>query len=154
MDKKEREEIIRKLVREEGFELYAYRYYPGKKSARLYLAIDHLDRKIGLSDCEAVSKRIGDFFDQENWFDAPYTLEVSSPGAERELRTEADYCRFVGEAVKVVLKEALDKRSVFIGRLSRVSLEEHQIEVRERDSARTFTIRFDQIKKGNLYLEV
>jgi len=154
MEKKEREEMIRKLVQEEGFELYAYRYTPGKKGARLYIAIDLVERRIDLSDCERVSKRLGEYFDRENWFDSPYTLEVSSPGAERELRTPEDYRRFSGETVKIVLKEPLEKRSVFIGRLSKVSLEERRIEIVERDSTRSFTIGFDQIKKGNLYLEV
>jgi len=154
MEKKEREEIIRKLVKGEGFELYAFRLYPGKKSVRLYIAIDHLERKIDLSDCERVSKRLGEYFDLENWFDFPYTLEVSSPGVERELKTAEDYRRFAGETVKIVLKEPLEKRSVFIGRLSKVSLEERRVEIVERDSTRAFTIGFDQIKKGNLYLEV
>jgi len=56
MEKKEREEIIRKLVQEEGFELYAYRYTPGKKGARLYIAIDLVERRIDLSDCERVGR--------------------------------------------------------------------------------------------------
>jgi ribosome maturation factor RimP len=44
-----------------------------------------------------------------------YSLEVSSPGADRVLRTPAHFARFVGEAVQVELKLAQDGRRRFGG---------------------------------------
>jgi ribosome maturation factor RimP len=147
-------EVFRRIVEEEGFVLYEYKIYVGKKNKRVYVAIDHIDRRIDISDCERVSKRLEEYLDQANPFESAYVLEVSSPGAERELRNIDEYNRFVGELAKIILKEPFEKRSVFIGKLIRVNPEDRSVEILERDSARSFTLRIDQIKKGNLYLEV
>ena len=45
-----------------------------------------------------------------------YTLEVSSPGLDRPLRSEDDYRRFAGRLAKVVVSEAVDNQKAFEGR--------------------------------------
>ena len=53
------------------------------------------------------------------WSPLPYayTLEVSSPGLDRPLRTPEDYQRFAGRWAKVVVREAVDNQKAFEGRL-------------------------------------
>jgi ribosome maturation factor RimP len=58
--------------------------------------------------------------DVEDPLPGSYTLEVSSPGFDRRLRTRAHFERFAGERVRIELKDALDGRRNFTGRLTGV----------------------------------
>lgn len=83
-----------------GFELYELRQMgPGGRTLRV--AIDRTEG-VTLDDCERVSQVAGPLLDQSDLIDeGRYTLEVSSPGAERPLRNRAEYDRFVGKRVNV-----------------------------------------------------
>ncbi len=67
----------------------------------LRIAIDKPDGFISLDDCERVSRVAAPLLDQAGLIRDSYTLEVSSPGAERQLRNPAEYERFVGRKVNV-----------------------------------------------------
>jgi ribosome maturation factor RimP len=55
--------------------------------------------------------------DVEETIDHSYTLEVSSPGLDRPLRTAADYRRFAGRLAKIVVSQPVAKQTAFEGRL-------------------------------------
>ncbi len=46
---------------------------------------------IGISDCEQVSRAVSALMDVEDPIPTAYSLEVSSPGDDRVLRTQAHY---------------------------------------------------------------
>ena len=56
---------------------------------------------VDLDAIATVSGRIGRRLDLEGFAPGPYSLEVSSPGLERPLRTPRDFARRVGERVRV-----------------------------------------------------
>ena len=58
---------------------------------------------ITLEMCARVSEELSRMLDVDDPIQGRYTLEVSSPGLDRPLRTEADFRKHVGEKVKVVL---------------------------------------------------
>jgi ribosome maturation factor RimP len=62
---------------------------------------------IGLDDCERMSRELGAVLDVEDPIPQAYSLEVSSPGIDRPLRTGAHFRRFAGETTKVVLRRGL-----------------------------------------------
>jgi ribosome maturation factor RimP len=64
-----------------------------------------------------VSEQIGAFLDVEDPLPGSYVLEVSSPGFDRRLRTLAHFARFTGERARVELRDALDGRRNFVGKL-------------------------------------
>jgi ribosome maturation factor RimP len=72
---------------------------------------------VSIGDCECVSREVGTILDVEDVIDRPYTLEVSSPGLDRPLRHAADYRRFAGRLLRVVLSETIDGQKHFSGRL-------------------------------------
>src|SRR5262245_64323053 len=51
---------------------------------------------IGLDDLKSVSDEVSAILDAEDPIPSAYTLEVSSPGLDRPLKSEADYKRFLG----------------------------------------------------------
>ncbi|MFN7940697.1 MAG: ribosome maturation factor RimP [Thermoanaerobaculia bacterium] len=62
-----------------------------------------LDRTGGvrLEDCEAVSKQVSALLDVVDFGRGRYTLEVSSPGLDRQLYGPRDFERFQGRRVRV-----------------------------------------------------
>ena len=72
---------------------------------------------MSIEDCEQVNREIGTILDVEDPLPFAYTLEVSSPGLDRPLRSIADYRRFAGRLAKVVVSEPVDNQKAFEGRL-------------------------------------
>lgn len=83
-----------------GFELYDLRQIgPGGRT--LQIVIDRAEG-VTLDDCERVSQVAGPLLDYADLIaDGRYTLEVSSPGAERPLRNRAEWDRSLGKRVNV-----------------------------------------------------
>ena len=78
-----------------------------------------IDREGGvtLDDCERVTEQYPGAADVEDLLPGSYVLEVSSPGFDRRLRTLAHFARFVGETVKVELRDAREGRRRLAGSL-------------------------------------
>lgn len=148
------QKALEALLEELGYELYELKYIQQKSKKTLRIFIDHPQRSISIKDCEEVSRHIGPLIDEQELLKGSYYLEVSSPGVERELRSERDFKRFVSETVKIITKEPVEKRTVFIGKLTAFDLENNELEVLERDSNRLFKIKYANVKKAQLYLEV
>jgi ribosome maturation factor RimP len=58
---------------------------------------------VDLADCERLSRELSAVLDVEDPIPHTYSLEVSSPGIDRPLRTPAHFRRFVGAEVKIAL---------------------------------------------------
>ena len=80
----------------------------------------YIDKSGGVShaDCQLVSEQLSVMLDVEDPFPGSYTLEVSSPGLDRELRRPSDFEHFAGRRARLVLREPVDGRSVVEGRLA------------------------------------
>ena len=72
---------------------------------------------VSIEDCEQVNREMSTILDVEDPLPFAYTLEVSSPGLDRPLRSEDDYRRFAGRLAKLVVSEAVDNQKAFEGRL-------------------------------------
>ena len=57
---------------------------------------------ITLDTCARVSEELSRMLDVDDPIPGRYTLEVTSPGLDRPLRTEADFRKHAGKKVKVV----------------------------------------------------
>ena len=109
--------LIEPVVARLGYELVELVYAPGRGHAQLRLYVDREAGGIGLEDCERVSREVSALLDAEDPIPSAYTLEVSSPGFDRVLRTRAHFGRFVGARVHVELKEARAGRRRYTGTL-------------------------------------
>jgi ribosome maturation factor RimP len=108
--------LLEPLVEGLGYELVDLEFL-SQGLLRIYI-----DRAQGISvdDCERVSREVSALLDTADPIPSAYTLEVSSPGLDRVLRTPGHFERFVGERVKVELKVARDGRRRYTGRLDTV----------------------------------
>lgn len=98
-----KKEII-SLVEKLGYYVYDIEYVQENGDYILRIMIEN-DSVIDIDDCVKVSRSISEYLDQDDPFTDPYNLEVTSPGAERELRTEAEIKRAVGKFVYVETME-------------------------------------------------
>jgi len=108
------------LVEGLGYELWELEYAPGRGNGLLRLYIDAA-AGITLDDCERVSRAVSEVLDAEDPIPGHYTLEVSSPGLERPLRTAGQFARFAGQTVYVETVRAIEGRRRFKGPLAAVA---------------------------------
>jgi ribosome maturation factor RimP len=118
IDKERLLELLEPTVTAMGFELADLDAHVGRRGLlRLYI-----DRPGGvtLDECQRVSEQVGAFLDVEDPLPGSYVLEVSSPGFDRRLRTAAHFERFGGEQARIELRDPLDGRRNFVGKLAGV----------------------------------
>lgn len=94
------QELLEPTLLHMGFSIYALEQ-SGTGGRTLRIAIDKHDGFVSLDDCARVSQVAGPLLDQADLIPDSYTLEVSSPGAERKLRDRAEYERFVGRRINI-----------------------------------------------------
>lgn len=99
-----------------GFELVDLEFAPGRGSAHVTVYIDRA-AGIGIEDCERCSREISALLDVHDPIPQAYTLEVSSPGLDRVLRTPEHYQRYTGARVLVELQVPRDGRRRYTGKL-------------------------------------
>lgn len=110
--------LIEPLLAGLGYELVDVEFAPGRGQAHLTVYLDRAEG-VGIEDCERASREISALLDVHDPVPQAYTLEVSSPGLDRLLRTPAHYARFVGARVAMELALPREGRRRWTGRLVR-----------------------------------
>jgi ribosome maturation factor RimP len=100
--------------------------------------------------CADVSRALSLVFDESEFIAHAYQLEVASPGVERTLRSTEELQRFVGQPVKVMLREpAPDGQRVLRGTLLSVGEDTFVVRV----DGNEITCPVENVKQANLQLE-
>ena len=137
--------LIEPLVERLGYELVDLHYGAGGGSAAVRVYIDR-PGGVGIEDCERVSREVSALLDVEDPIPAAYTLEVSSPGFDRVLRTPAHFARFAGARVFVELTAPRNGRRRYTG--TRTAASDSSIEL-EVDGERV-TVRYEELGQARL----
>ena len=101
---------------------------------------------VTIDDCARASEQVAAVLDAEDPIGGGYTLEVSSPGFDRPLRTVAHFRAQLGKRAKLELGVPLDGRRRFTGTLLEVDDEQVQIEV----DGKTFSIPLRSLGSARL----
>jgi ribosome maturation factor RimP len=144
-------EVAQRVVEGRGFELVdvELKRERGGHFVRLYV-----DKPggIGLDELQSVSEEVSAILDAEDPIDSSYTLEVSSPGLDRPLRTENDYRRFVGRLARVSSYELVAGRRHWTGRIERV--EDGAVHLRlEKEGGALACVPLAKVAHGHLEIE-
>lgn len=104
------------LAKEQGIELWDVEYV--KEAGQWFLRV-YIDKPdgVGIADCEDFSRAFEPILDEKDLVEGSYVFEVSSAGAERELKRPSDFARFIGSDVEVKLYKNRDGAKSFIGKL-------------------------------------
>ncbi len=88
-----------------------------KKEDDGYSLCFYIDKEggVGIDECEAFSKAVEEVLDADDFIENNYTLEVSSPGADRKLTKEREFLYYIGREVDVKLYKAENGVKEFTG---------------------------------------
>ena len=110
--------IIEPVCTDSGYELVDLTYQREARGWILRVFIDKADaatESISFKDCENVSRELSAVLDVEDPVQTAYSLEVSSPGVERPLRTAEHFRKVAGKSAKIALDVGVDGRRNFKG---------------------------------------
>ena len=110
-------EAILPTVTELGYHIWDVTYAKVGADYHLEITIDN-DAGINIDDCERVHRAIDPILDECDPIEGFYYLEVSSPGIERELRTDDHINASIGQKVEAKLFSQKDGRKSFVGELT------------------------------------
>jgi ribosome maturation factor RimP len=108
--------VAERVTGARGFELAEVEVKRGREGQIVRLYVDK-EGGIGIGELQSVSEEVSAILDAEDPIPSSYTLEVSSPGLDRPLKTEADYRRFAGRLARVSSYEPVEGRRHWTGRL-------------------------------------
>ncbi len=109
-------EIVTPFAEELGLDIWDIRFLKEGTDWYLRIFIDK-DGGVSIDDCVDLTHAITKPLDEADPISQSYTLEVSSPGVERELVTDAHFEKYIGADVMVRLIRAVDKVRDFNGKL-------------------------------------
>ena len=113
----------------------------------------YIDRPGGVThaDCELISQKLGKLLDDQDAVPGDsYTLEVSSPGVERNLSKPRDFERVIGQKIRLAVRDPIEGQTHFQGKLAQVAGEALDVEV---SPGRLVHVPLEQVQKANLKFE-
>ncbi|NOZ24788.1 MAG: ribosome maturation factor RimP [Nitrospirae bacterium] len=118
----------------------------GRMIVRVIIDSEH---GVGIKDCERVSRQLEALLDVEDPIPGSYTLEVTTPGLDRPLRSIEDFERFKGKLARVVTSERVDNQTFFVGRIKSVEGDTIVLELDNRE----VEIPYKIVSKARLEIE-
>jgi ribosome maturation factor RimP len=138
--------LIEEKLRFMQLYLYDLKFIRAGKKSILRIYIDR-PGGVTIEDCEKASNAISILLDVENFSNSAYTLEVSSPGLDRELRREQDYKMVIGHVIRLTLNDPSDKPNQHVGKL--LACERDCVTI-ETDDEQTVTIALSEVASGRI----
>jgi ribosome maturation factor RimP len=123
---------------------------PGRRVVRVTADAQELDAdaNLDIDTIARLSRELGDALDEQDLIPGAYTLEVTSPGADRPLTTPRDFARNVGRDVRVTRSTDDDGPSELTGTLVGVTDDDITIEV----DGREVVVRYTDLDHGKVVL--
>ena len=140
--------MVNPIFSNEGMELVEVEY---RREARGWVLRLYVDKEGGvtLDDCTRVSQEVGRILDMEDFISIPYTLEVSSPGLTRTLKSEKDFIKYRNRLIKVKTLDPIENRRQFKGKL--LGINENRIEIAMNQEV--LQIPLSNVAKANLEID-
>lgn len=109
--------VIEEVARDLGYSIWDLEYIKEGTEWYLRITIDS-ENGIGIDDCEKMSRAIDPVLDEHNVIEDAYHLEVSSPGIERDIKTDYHMSVCMGERVAIKLYAPINGAKSYIGILN------------------------------------
>ncbi len=122
----------------------------GGRHTVLRVLMDRPDGGITLDECARVNEALSRQLDLYDLFPSSYTLEVSSPGLDRSLKTDQDYRRFAGRRAELTTYGPVDGQRRFRGILLGVLGDSVAVQI----EGRQVQLPKDQIAQARLVVEL
>ena len=96
-------QLVTPIIDEQGLLLWDVRFVKEGADWILRVVIDREDEPVSINECVAVSRKLSPILDEADPIPQSYCLEVTSPGAARELTRPAHFTYYEGWPVSLKL---------------------------------------------------
>lgn len=137
------DDLAKPIVENLGYE-YVESSYEEIEGERYITVVIYKECGITFEDCKIVSKALDQPLDELNpTNDLSYSLNVSSLGLDRPIKTKRDFERYLGKTIEVF------GDSKIVGEVLDVT----DLEIKLKVKNTTKTIKYSQIKKAQAYIK-
>ena len=147
-------DLIVPILDQHHFELVDIEFV--KEGSCWYLRV-FIDKPNGidLEDCALVNDALSEKLDSIDPDPIPqaYFLDVSSPGAERPLKKEADFQKALGEYIHISLYQAVDGEKIYQGTLKALDDDTLTLVIKIKTRQKEVTFNRKEIAKARLAIE-
>jgi ribosome maturation factor RimP len=120
-------QILDGYLKERGIEIVDIIYRREQGGMVIRILIDKPEG-VTINECEELNNFLSGELDREDMMQDRYTLEVSSPGLDRPIKTDRDFERAMGRRLEITMYEAIDGKKAHEGRLIGMDKENAVIE--------------------------
>ncbi len=138
-------EITGNILQDKAIELIELKYRRESGGMVLRLLVDK-EGGITMDECTSLNNEIGSILDEKDIMQDKYTLEVSSPGLDRPLKTRRDFERVTGKMIYLHTYGPVNDKRDHEGVV--ISVDDEKVTVNNVD------IRLDKIAKAKLKIEI
>lgn len=143
------EQLLQPYLQEHNeFELVDIEYVKEGSNRFLRVFVDK-EGGIDIEECGRISEYLSAKLDEKDPIPDAYFLEVSSPGAERPLKSQRDYERAIGKYIYVKTYEPVDGLKEFEGFLETYA--EHELAIRIDN--KTYTLPMEKVAAARLAIQ-
>ncbi|MDK2779984.1 MAG: ribosome maturation factor RimP [Trichococcus sp.] len=146
--------VVQPIVDEQNLELVDMEFLKEGKNWFLRIYIDK-PGGIDIEECALISEKVSEALDaiEPDPIPQAYFLEVSSPGAERPLKTEADMQNAIGKYVHLSFYQAIDGEKFYEGTLKEINDESVVLTIRIKTRTKDIEIERKQIANARLAIQ-
>ena len=147
--------VVETIIDEHGDMLVDMEYVKEKDQNYLRIYVDRQPNGIDIDEIAALSELVSEKLDtiDPDPLPDPYVLELSSPGAERPIKTEADWERALNDYVHIGLYQKIEDKKVYEGTLKSYNNDEIVLEVKDKTRRKKLTIPRKLIAKIRFAIE-
>lgn len=138
-------DLVSPIVASHDAELYDVQFNRGT----LVVAVER-DGGLDLDRIGAITREVSRALDESDPVAGSYTLEVTSPGLERTLRTEAHYAKAIGSTVTIKTRPGVEGDRRLAGTLTSVRGDTVTVAL---DEGGERTLRLDEIERARTTFE-
>lgn len=148
MDIEKIKEMIMPYLEENNYELYDISLTKSYGYRTLQILVDN-KAGITIDELALINDYVSKKLDEIVLDDSEYMLEVSSPGAEKELRTKEDITAAINEYIHVKVKDM-----IYEGYLTDFKDDVLTIKINVKGRIKTVSINYSEIKKIRLAVKI
>lgn len=134
---------INRLLNENSFELHSFKFIKKSKQNTLEIVIDR-DEDISMDDIVKVSEIISTYLDEHEFTNDAYNLDVSSLGAEKEIKLEK-IDKYINRYIYLHVINPINGENSFEGTLISTSDDEIVLEITIKTRKKNINIKKENI---------
>ena len=124
----------------------------GAKTKTLQVMAERPDGSMNVDDCAALSRALSEVLEAADPMADEFVLEVSSPGIDRPLTSEADFARFAGHDLRVEMLHSVNGRKRFKGVLAGLDGHDVMMDVTGENGMERVRLPFAEVADAKLVL--